>query len=118
MNKPSFRVHFNERKQWADVFIAESPAKFKRRNECHAYYLGADGRKAYRGLFGVIHLSEMNDKPLGVELMAHEIDHLMADWRNSRRITPTVKNEERLATLRGEVEKEFWRKWEKWSGKV
>jgi hypothetical protein len=50
--------------------------------------------------------------------MAHEIDHLMADWRKSRRITPTDKNEERLATLRGEVEKEFWRKWDQWSGRA
>lgn len=113
--KPAFRVYFNERKQWVDVYVADSPAKFINKNDCHAYYLPNTERKAYRGLFGFIHLSMMDDSPSGVELMAHEIEHLMADWRKSRRIIPSDRNEERLATLRGQIERAFWSRWKKWS---
>lgn len=113
--KPAFRVKFNESKQWVDVYIADSPAKFIDRNDCHAYYMPADGRKAYTGLFGVIHLSKMDDTPEGVELMTHELDHLMADWMRSRRMTLNVRNEERIATMKGELSRIFWRKWKKWS---
>jgi len=76
MNKPAFRVYFNERNQWVDVYVADSPAKFKRKNQCHAYYMGADGRRQRRGLFGFMHLSQMDDSPLSIELMTHEIQHL------------------------------------------
>jgi len=113
--KADFRVRFNKGRQWVDVYISDSPAKFLRRNECHAYYIPNTERKIFYGLFGSIHLKKMDDTPEAVELMAHEIDHLLADWRMTRRITPTAKNEERLATLRGEVEKTFWRKYKLWS---
>lgn len=113
--KPDFRVHFNGGKQWVDVYIAESPAKFLRDNDCHAYYLHNANRKIYYGLFGTIHLKKMDDTPEAIELMAHEFNHLMADWKRSRRIVETVKNEERLATLRGQIEKTFWRKYKLWS---
>jgi hypothetical protein len=113
--RPDFRVHFNGGKQWVDVFISDSPAKFIRRNECHAYYIANTNRKRYYGLFGFVHLKKMDSSPESVELMAHELDHLLADWRESRRIVPTPRNEERLATLRGQIEKTFWRKFQIWS---
>ena len=98
-----------------DVHVAESPAKFSNKNDCHAYYIPNTERKAFSGLFGFIHLSKMDETPAGVELMAHEIDHLMADWRKSRHIVPSDRNEERLATLRGQIERSFWNGWRRWS---
>lgn len=98
-----------------DVFIAEDPVKFKRKNKCQAWYISADNRFAYRGLFGYIHLSKMDDTPEGIELMTHEIDHMITDWMRSRRITLSERNEERIATLKGDVAKRFWSKWRKWS---
>jgi len=116
MNKPAFRVFFNERKQWVDVFIADSPARFKRRNDCHAYYLGAQCRKQRRGLFGFIHLSQMDDTPLSIELMAHEIQHMIFDWWLCRKGNYlTAQNEEFIATITGQFSRAFWAKWKRWS---
>jgi hypothetical protein len=113
--RPDFRVHFNKGRQWVDVYVAESPAQFLRRNDCHAYYIGYDMRKKYHGLFGIIHLKKLDDTPEARELIDHEIEHLMFDWRRSRGITPSPRNEERMATLRGQVGKAFWRKYLSWN---
>lgn len=112
--KPDFRVRFNQGRQWVDVYVADSPAQFLRREQCHAYYMPNEGRKAYYGCFGVIHLKKLDDTPEARELIDHEVEHLFADWMRSRRITPTPKNEERLATLRGQFGKTFWRKYLTW----
>ena len=108
--KRTFRVYFNGRKQHFDVFIADNPASFRRRNKCHAYYIGASGRKQRRGLFGYIHLGEVTH-----ELVSHELQHLIFDWvltRKGMKFTP--KNEERIATMTGDIAKSFWRKYQRW----
>lgn len=112
--KPDFRVRFNQGRQWVDVYVADSPARFLRREQCHAYYLAHEYRKRYNGLFGMIHLKKLDDTPEARELIDHEVEHLFADWMRSRGITPSVKNEERIATLRGQFGKAFWRKYLQW----
>jgi hypothetical protein len=116
MSKPAFRIYFNDNKQWFNVYIARDPARFKRKNQCHAYYIAAEVRKQRRGLFGHIYLSELNFSPLAHELVAHEIQHLIFDWVLTRKgMKLTEKNEERIATMTGEIARRFWRKYARWS---
>ena len=114
--KPAFRVYFNEKEHWVDVYVAESPAKFKRKEKCYAYYIGADNRRQRRGLFGKIHLSQLDDSPLSIELMTHEIQHLFFDWWLCRKGNQmSTQNEERIAKMVGEFSRAFWRKYKGWS---
>ena len=115
MAKPAFRVYFNNNKQWVNIFVASSPAHFKRKNQCHAYYIAADMRKQRQGLFGHIYLSELNHSPLAQELVAHEVQHLIFDWVLTRKgMNINQKNEERIATMTGEISRRLWRKFERW----
>ncbi|HET9908327.1 MAG TPA: hypothetical protein VFQ23_16890 [Anaerolineales bacterium] len=116
MNKPAFRIHFNDNRQWFNVYVADNPTRFKRRNQCHAYYIAAEVRKQRKGLFGYIYLSELNFSPMAHELVAHEVQHLIFDWVLTRKgMGISEKNEERIATMTGEIARRFWRKYERWS---
>ena len=84
MSKPAFRVHFNNNQQWFNVYVADDPTRFKRKNQCYAYYIAAEVRRQRKGLFGYIYLSELNFTPLAHELVAHEIQHLIFDWGLTR----------------------------------
>ena len=50
MSKPAFRVFFNDNKQWVNIYVAKDPASFKRKNQCHAYYIAAETRKQRQGV--------------------------------------------------------------------
>lgn len=116
MSKPAFRVYFNDNKQWVNIYVANDPTHFKRKNQCHAYYIAADVRKQRRGLFGHIYLSELNHSPLAQELVAHEVQHLIFDWVLTRKgMTISERNEERIATMTGEIARRIWRKYERWA---
>jgi hypothetical protein len=116
MSKPAFRIHFNDNKQWFNVYVARDPTHFKRKNQCHAYYIAAETRKQRHGLFGYVYLSELNFSPMAHELVAHEVQHLIFDWVLTRKgMRLTERNEERIATMTGEIARRFWRKYERWS---
>ena len=116
MSKPDFRVYFNDDKQWVNIYVAHDPAHFKRKNQCHAYYIAAEERKQRRGLFGYIYLSELNFSPMAHELVAHEVQHLIFDWVLTRKGgNINEKNEERIATMTGEITRRLWRKFERWT---
>jgi hypothetical protein len=116
MSKPAFRVFFNDNKQWVNIYVAKDPAWFKRKMECHAYYIGAETRKQRQGLFGYIYLSELNFSPMAHELVAHEVQHLIFDWVLTRKgMNINEKNEERIATMTGEISRRLWRKYERWA---
>ena len=115
MHKPAFRVYFNNNKQWVNIYVAHNPAHFKRKNQCHAYYIAAETRKQREGLFGYIYLSELNFSPMAHELVAHEVQHLIFDWVLTRKgMKMTEQNEERIATMTGEISRRLWRKYERW----
>ena len=115
MHKPAFRVYFNNNRQWVNIYVAHNPAHFKRKNQCHAYYIAAETRKQREGLFGYIYLSELNFSPMAHELVAHEVQHLIFDWVLTRKgMNISEKNEERIATMTGEISRRLWRKYERW----
>jgi len=116
MSRPAFRVYFNNNQQWFNVYVADDPIRFKRKNQCHAYYIAAEVRKQRRGLFGYIYLSELNFSPMAHELVAHEIQHLIFDWVLTRKgMSISERNEERIATMTGEISRRLWRKYERWA---
>lgn len=118
MKRPAFRIYFNSNRQWVNVYVADSPHQFKRKNQCHAYYIAAETRKQRQGLFGYIYLSELNFSPMAHELVAHEVQHLIFDWVLTRKgMTISEKNEERIATMTGEIARRLWRKYERWSAR-
>ncbi|NWG34968.1 MAG: hypothetical protein HXY42_11020 [Chloroflexi bacterium] len=96
--------------------MANSPVWFRRKNQCHAYYIAAEVRKQRQGLFGHIYLSELNHSPMAQELVAHEVQHLIFDWVLTRKgMNINEKNEERIATMTGEISRRLWRKYERWA---
>lgn len=111
--KPDFRVYFNQGKQFLNVYVADSPRAFRRKHDCHAMYVASHPRKKRAGLFGSIYLSELNYSPMAHELFDHELTHMLFDWLLCRGMRLTVRNEERIATMIGEVSRRFWRKYER-----
>jgi hypothetical protein len=106
LNKRSFRVYFNKRRQWCDVFIADNSRKFMFAEKCYAYYQPTRDRKARRGLFGEVHFSRV-----GSGLVAHELLHLLIDWIKARGSKITDSNEERIVLMYGELVRNFWRRY-------
>lgn len=101
-----FRVYFNGRKQWFDVYIADNARKFMHANKCYAYYQGNRHRKARRGLFGEVHFSRS-----GAGLVSHELLHLLIDWLRAGRMKINNRNEERVVLMFGEMVRNFWRRY-------
>jgi len=105
MKSIRFRVYFNRRKQWFDVFVSDNARRFMARDKCYAYYQPARDRRARKGLFGEIHLSRM-----GNGLVAHELLHLLIDWvQSGRGGVINARNEERIVIMFGEMVRNFWR---------
>jgi len=111
MTKPAFRIYFNKRRQWFDVYIADNSRKFMRANKCWAYYMPHLTRKKYRGMFGTVHFSRT-----GSGLVAHELLHLLLDWikTTKRRGQITNRNEEDIVTMFGEMVRHFWLRYHSW----
>jgi hypothetical protein len=109
-DKPAFRVYFNKRRQWFDVYIADKPRKFIHANKAWAYYMPHRTRKHRKGLFGTVHFSRV-----GSGLVAHELAHLLFDWiKTSRSKTVTDRNEENVVTMFGEMVRMFWVRYYHW----
>ena len=107
--KRTFRVYFNKRRQWFDVFIADNSRQFMIREKCYAYYQQSRPRRSRKGLFGEVHFSRT-----GSGLVAHELLHLLIDWLRVRNVTITVKNEEKIVLMFGEMVRNFWRRYYEW----
>jgi hypothetical protein len=109
--RPAFRIYFNKRKQWFDVYIADNPRKFMNENKCWAYYQPANPRHPRRGLFGVVHFSR-----IGAGLVSHELLHLLIDWTFAYRKTFkfTDRNEERIVEMFGEMVRQFYVRYWSW----
>lgn len=113
MTRKSFRLYFNKRKQWVDVYISDNSRKFMLSQKCYAYYQGARERKSRRGLFGELHFSRV-----GSGLVAHELLHLQFDWMRARKTNVTMDNEEKLVSMYGELVRNFWRLYYSWKEKT
>jgi hypothetical protein len=105
------RVTFNSGKQYVYFHIGEPLKAFKQAHKCDAWYSNQVQRNRYKGLFGNIYLPKCKySDPYLHELVTHEVTHLLADWMKARNMRVTDRNEERIATMTGEIVGRFWQK--------
>ena len=113
-SKLKFITKFNDGKQWVRVVVEDEPKTFRNRNNCHAWYIGQEGRKKRKGLFGYIHLPLTEISPYLTELISHEVQHLIFDWMLCHKgFSLSTKNEERIATMTGELNRKIQNQYEK-----
>ena len=109
-----FIVKFNNGRQSVKVIVEDNPKSFRRRNKCHAWYIAKDVRKKRSGLFGYIHLPLTELSPYMTELIGHEVQHLINDWILCHKgFQLSEKNDERVATMTGELNKRIQARYEK-----
>jgi hypothetical protein len=80
VNQRTFRVFFNRRRQWFDVYIADNSRRFMLREKCYAYYQQSRPRRSRRGLFGEVHFSLMFGE------MVRNFWRRYYEWENKTRI--------------------------------
>ena len=102
-------VKFNNRRQFVEVYIWQSPRKFYNRfGDCIGIYWGDAQRMPRRGKFGEIHLIQSR---IDHELVPHEFLHFFIDLIRTRNGTITKRNEEKLVSEYGLMVKDFWKKY-------
>ncbi len=112
----SFRVFFNRKNQWFNVFLHDvSPNTFQRRKSGRWGYWLATWSNPRRGLFGEIHLVRSRVRP---DVVVHELDHLRCEWLFARNMAITPKNEEWWCTFGDELVRKFYREYERYCEKT
>jgi hypothetical protein len=107
----TFRVFFNRKKQFFDVFIWNVHP-----NTFHTWKAGRWGyyldniEHPRRGKFGEIHLVKSRIRP---DLVSHELDHLRMKWYFVKWIIITPNNEEKFCIFGDELTRRFWREYNK-----
>ena len=116
----SFRVYFNHRKEWFDVFLYDvDPKTFQRKDGGRwAYFVRADGENEIVsrnrfGKFGEIHAIDTHTRQLRLDTVSHELFHLLAEWMRIKNVYITLKNEETLASRLDELTRNFWSEYHK-----
>src|SRR3972149_505274 len=96
-----FRVYFNYRSQWAEVYLHDvHPTTFSRRKGGRWAYFAANCENHRKGKFGELHFVRSRVR---FDVIVHELDHLRTEWMWARGETITRKNEERMALLLDEL---------------
>ena len=107
-----FDIHFKLGKhdQWIE-FVIERPLddEYWKRHNAWAAYTSIGDRHKRKGKFGIIELPLMEDNALFRGSLQHEVDHFVIDlflcWSGGK---ITRRNEEKFATIAGEIVTEFW----------
>ena len=108
----NFRVFFNRRKQFFEVYLHDvHPNTFKRKGGGRWGYFVKTWEHPRRGRFGEIHLVKNRIRP---DIVAHELDHLRCEWMFSKWIIVTPKNEEWFCTFGDSLTRNFWREYVKY----
>ena len=92
-----FKVYFNNRKQWIDVYIEDvSPETFNAKGGGRWGYFIATWDNPTSGVFGEIHLVKSK---LRLDTVAHEVFHAVVEraWANG--VVIVRRNEETYAKL-------------------
>jgi hypothetical protein len=106
-----FRLYFNRRKQFVDVYLHPvTPGTFERRGGGRWAYYSPCSERSRVGLFGEIHIVESRVRP---DVVSHELIHLLCDIMRSRGMAWTDRSEERIASVYDELVRSFWREYGK-----
>src|SRR5574342_682822 len=102
-----FRFYFNRKRQFCEVFLWEvHPTTFARWGGGRwGYYQPQDDNNIY-GKIGEIHLIS---KRIRVDLVSHELTHVVFDWFGKRNIIITSRTEETFASILDEMIRSFYR---------
>ena len=108
---PDFKLYFAKRQQWVDVYLHDvTPGTFDRRGGGRwAYYEPTSGRTR-SGLFGELHIVSSRVR---VDVVAHELIHVLCDIMRLRGMNWTDRSEERIASLYDALVSAFWREYRK-----
>jgi|SRR5687767_85141 len=107
----SFKVFFNRKKQWVDVFLEDvTPETFKLRGGGRWGYFLPKWEKSRKGLFGEVHLVRSRVRE---DLVVHEMFHVVCEWLRAGYVTLSPRNEEKVAELLDELIRKFYREYRK-----
>jgi hypothetical protein len=107
----SFRLFWNRRKQWVDVYLHDvHPNTFAGWDAGRWAYYQPNDERGRCGKFGELHFVRIRVR---ADVVAHELIHLLADWLRSKGREINVYNEERIAMLFDGWTRSFWREWNK-----
>lgn len=99
--KPDFKVYFNKRKRWIDVYVEDVSQKTFNANGGGRWgYFLSTWNKRTDGSFGEIHFVK---SALRLDTVVHEVFHAVIEcaWMNGEVVTR--KNEEAYACLQHEL---------------
>lgn len=112
----SFRVYFNHRSQWFDVYLYDvSPETFQRRDAGRwGFFDRTDNEQPIAenkrsGKFGELHLIDSHIRQLRSDTVAHELMHLLFEWLRVKNVVVTTRNEEAICNRYDELVRNFWR---------
>ena len=112
----SFRVHFNHRSQWFDVFLYDvNPSTFQRRDAGRwGFFDRTDNEQPIFenkrvGKFGELHLIDSHLRQLRADTVAHELMHLLFAWLRVKNVVVTLRNEETICNRFDELVRNFWK---------
>ncbi len=109
--EPTFRVFFNSKKQWVDVYLHDvHPTTFANWNMGRWGCFNKDYDNPRAGYFGDVHMVESRVRE---DLVVHELDHVRWEWMWANRIMVSNRNEETLTALLDELVRNFYREWRK-----
>lgn len=106
-----FKVYFNRRKQWLDVYIKDvHPNTFERWDGGRWAYFVPAWESPRSGKFGEI---GMVSSRVRTDSIVHEMFHVLCEWMWANRTAVTSGNEETLAAMLDELVRNFERQYKK-----
>ena len=109
--KPTFKVYFNKKRQFVDVYIHEmSHETFNRKGGGRWAYFQSAWENSKWGLFGELHFVESRVRE---DVVVHEMLHVLIEWMWSNGFTITRQNEERMCEFLDELVGKFYREYRK-----
>ncbi len=112
--EPTFRIYFNRRKQWLEVYIHDvTPETFQRRGGGRWGYFDRAWDNRRKGKFGELHLVK---RQIREDLIPHELLHVVFEWYFCKNIKITRRNEERICEFQDELVRKFYKEYRKVEG--
>ena len=111
MDEPTFRIYFNRKKQWLNVYLWEvHPTTFQNWGGGRWGYFVPTYTSTRVGEFGEVHFVRSRIRE---DLIVHEMFHVLCAWLFCRGVDLSTKNEERMAEFLDELVRKFYREYKK-----
>lgn len=112
---PSFRVYFNRKRQYINVYLYDvHPTTFANWKFGRWGMFDPKWTNPKDGYFGDIHLVESRVRD---DLIVHELAHAWIEWIWANRTAVTSRNEETMVAMLDELVRKFGREYRKYMEK-